>query len=210
MQNKKLTISHFDVAFQYYDKMIKKSLKNNKKEFEELESIVHILDCKIGDKYFLYTNRDLIDKTATKELRKGFKIPEKPDPCYYLTNKADDDLIAHAIISYGLKQCSVQKDPIIFDITELNENLFEHYQIKIRKINKVLQVLEKLKVIEQNSKAKTKDGYTIIKYQFTKKTLTKKGIPIINEMFEDKNLGSILNSNSSTLDDYNNDNVEIT
>lgn len=40
MQNKKLTISHFDVAFQYYDKMIKKSLKNNKKEFENDREII--------------------------------------------------------------------------------------------------------------------------------------------------------------------------
>lgn len=210
MQNRNLSINNFDVAFQYYNKMILKSEKNYKKEFEKFKSKVHIINCKIGDKYFLYTNKDLVDKTISKELKNGFRIPEKPDPRYYLTNKADDDLIAHAIISYGLKQCSFQKDPIIFDMIELNENLFGHYQIRIGKIKKVLQILEKLRVIEKHSDSKSDEGFSVIKYQFTKKTLINRGIPIINQMFEDKNIRSILASNSSSLDDWSKENIDVT
>ncbi len=200
MHNPKLSIDYYDVAFQYYHDMISEAESKWKNEFSKLKQKVHVFSCEKGNLYSLYTNRDLFDRQTTIELRKGFKIPEKPDPRYNLTRKADDDLIAHAIINFGLKNISWMADPIKFDIND--ENLFGHYNIKINKIKKVCSILEKLKIIKK-IEGKTDDRkYVINRYQTTRKQLFTIGIPLLQELFKNKRLRDIIADDLEPLESY--------
>lgn len=207
MHDKKLSINKFDIAFQYYKKMIEEAEKNYPSEFSEMKEKTHIFCCKPGEKYTIYTNRDLTDITTTTALRDGIKIPEKPDFKYNLTRKGDENLIAHAIMNYGLKNISTTPDPIEFNINDVN--LFGHYDIPVMRIKKVCNILEKLKIIKKCSEIQMHNKYVIARYQTTKRDLTKIGIPLINELFRDKNLTDIVANDLQPLETYDK-NIDVT
>lgn len=207
MHDKKYSINNFDVAFQFYKKMIDEAENNHSTDFAKLKNKVHVFSCEKGKKYKLYTNRNLIDKKATAELKKGFDLPDPPDFRYILTRNADENLLAHAIINFGLKKISVLPDPIEFDLND--ENLCGHYNIPINNIKRTCTILENLKIIKKISGKEDKDKFVLPRYQFTKKSLLKFGIPLINELFNNKNLRDIVANDLKPLESYDAD-IDVT